>query len=159
MDLCLIGRTVGWGTAAPQFLSSSEFSSAFSAQFHSVWTEQGHSIREQIGNDALLAELLWKVLPTYVGPATTLFRGENLERLRSGRVGFCWTMQVETARMFGRGLNAIHSGGVLLRSEVPTHAVIAGPSAHSEYLNEHEFTIDPRLIERVDVVERYPMCT
>ena len=57
--------------------------------------------------------------------------------------------------MFGRGLNAISSGGVLLQIESEIEAIIAGPSDHSEYLNELEFTVDLRRLANIRVVEKY----
>ncbi len=113
-------------------------------------------MREQLNDDKALVILLRLWLPSYVGPAITLFRGENLDRLLCNHVGLCWTPVIETARMFAEGLNAVNSGGVLLRCDVDSTAIIAGPSAHSLYLNEMEYTVDPSLLTNVRVVEQYP---
>ena len=57
--------------------------------------------------------------------------------------------------MFGRGLNATMSGGVLLKCDASAAVIISGPSAHSIRLNEYEFTIDPIGLEGIAVVETY----
>jgi hypothetical protein len=66
---------------------------------------------------------------------------------------------MQTARMFGSGLNSITTGGLLLRCHAPTAAVVSGPSAHSIYLGESEFTVDPSMVEDLQVIERYPQST
>ena len=76
-------------------------------RFDSCWIEHGRRIRELIGNDRALCSLLRRRLPPYTGGAITLYRGENLGRWRAGALGFAWTPDVEVARMFARGLNAV----------------------------------------------------
>jgi len=125
--------------------------------FHTLWTVKGHRIREQVADDDLLLDALPRILPPYRGPSLILFRGESLARHREKRYGFAWTSRIACAEMFGRGLNAMHpGGGVLLRAEVPAIAIIAGPSAHSRYLDEHEFTVDPRLLPSIKLIGQYP---
>jgi hypothetical protein len=126
------------------------------SEFHLQWTVGGHRMREQLNDDEALLNILWRWLPSYVGPALTLFRGENVDRWRFNEIGMCWTTTSDTAKMFGQGLNAVHSGGVLLKCDVSPTAIIAGPSSHSLYLNEAEYTVDPRLLGNVKIVEEYP---
>lgn len=57
--------------------------------------------------------------------------------------------------MFGRGLNAVHPGGVLLSAFAPPSAIIAEPNAHSRYLGEDEFTVDPKMLTDIVVLKRY----
>lgn len=58
--------------------------------------------------------------------------------------------------MFASGLNAVGSGGVILRTTAPSYAVIAGPSEHSaSWLGEREFTVDRRRLGEVEQVERF----
>ena len=59
-------------------------------------------------------------------------------------MGFAWTDKIETARMFASGLNAVGKGGALLRVEAPVSMIMTGPSKHSIYMGEREFTVDPR---------------
>ena len=126
------------------------------ARFHTQWHVCHHFIRELVDDDELLLDTLWVWLPRYQGPAVELYRGENLDRLAAGRIGFGWSDKMETARMFASGLNAVGSGGVILRTSAPSNAVIAGPTDHSaNWLGESEFTVDRRRLVEVVQVQRF----
>jgi hypothetical protein len=116
-------------------------------------------MREQIADDRKLVRLLRHMLPPYAGVAIELFRGENADRWKSGAIGFAWTPNAETARMFARGLNAMHTGGVLLKGKFEPSSIISGPNAHSKNLGEDQFTIDPFLLGTLLVTERFPPFT
>lgn len=148
-----------WGAYATSMLSELELTPAAIAQFGTYWIEAGHHIREQIGDDQLLVRLLRRLLPPYEGESIELFRGENRSRWESKIIGFSWTANVDTARMFGRGLNAVDVGGVLLRARFESRAIISGPNAHSNYLGEGQFTVDPFAGTVISVVESYPAIT
>jgi hypothetical protein len=156
MDFQEIESTVGWKTFVNEVRLRNVVTSKFQKELHTLWTTSGHRIRELVADDNLLSAFLRIVLPEYSVDSITLYRGENLTRWREGRVGFCWTPILQTARMFGSGLNAIYSGGVLLQVDAGIHAIIAGPSAHSEYLGESEFTLDPARLNEVEVIETFP---
>jgi len=126
------------------------------AEFDIYWIEAGHGIREQVNDDPLLSRLLRLLLPQYQGKKVILYRGENLDRWQKGSVGFAWSESVETAEMFGRGLNAIKSGGLLLQALLKPEAIISGPNGHSAYLGENQFTVDPFLIKNIKVLKTYP---
>lgn len=121
--------------------------------FHLLWIEKGHFIREKMGDDIQLLELLRLLMPPYEGNGMMLYRGENTDRYRIGRIGFCWTSNEDKARQFARGLNAYKSGGVLLRAWVPAGAILAGMHPHSQYLGEYEITIDGTGVEQLEVLE------
>lgn len=57
--------------------------------------------------------------------------------------------------MFASGLNAVAKGGALLRCLVPASAIIAGPSKHSLYIDEGEYTVDPRGGLPVEQLQRF----
>lgn len=83
-------------------------------------------------------------------------RGENMDRYEEGRIGLCWTTKRSVVEMFGSGLNAmVGQGGVLLQAYAPVQAVVALPNAHSRWLGEEEYLVDPQLIQDVQLVERY----
>lgn len=124
--------------------------------FGTYWIEAGHHIREQVADDEFLMRLLRKMLPPYKGEGIELFRGENLDRWKSGAIGLAWTMNIDTARMFAGGLNAVCSGGVLLRAHVEPAAIISGPNTHSGYLGEAQFTVDPNSLRHVSALEFFP---
>lgn len=139
-------------------LSSQSLSSAQKERAHTYWTECGHRLRERINDDDCLEAILIKVLPRYDGAGMVLFRGENLKRYTDKTVGFCWTSNVKMARMFARGLNSYLYGGVLLQYSFKPNEIIAGPSSHSDYLGENEFTVAPSLLIHSNILrlESFP---
>lgn len=144
-----------WNEEADTLLKKNDFTEEFVAAFHANWTVSGHRIREQINNDKKLTKLLQHIFPVYAGEGKTLFRGENKERLEKENIGFCWTTNKEAAAMFARGLNSIKSGGLLLKCDCKPEWIIIGPSNHSEYLGESEYTVNPGLVTGVQVLFEY----
>ncbi len=98
------------------------------------------------------------MLAIYTGEQMRLFRGENQDRWSACKIGMAWTPDIETARMFVRGINSNPNGGVLLESSFEREAIISGPNSHSIYLGENLFTIDPVYLANILVVEIYPPC-
>jgi len=153
-----IGKSKGkWSLFISSLLEGVEVTDEAKKQFHTVWIELGARIRNQIGDDKALAQMLSALLPKYRGEKIRLFRGENSERYEAGRIGFCWTPRVDKAEMFGRGLNAYYGdGGILLAIIADRSSIIAGPNAHSIYLDEHEHTVDPFSISDIEILKTYP---
>ncbi|KAJ9430446.1 hypothetical protein PMI39_023055 [Pantoea sp. YR343] len=145
-----------WAEFVKSINNSEPASIAMKESFHSKWIESGAFIREKINNDLILLELLTLLLPPYSGASLVLYRGENMERFDEGRIGFCWTQDISIAEMFGSGLNAYKSPGLLLRAEAPACSILAGPNDHSRYLGENEFTVNPSLLSSISVIETYP---
>jgi len=128
---------------------------------HSCFIEFGHRVREKVDDDRLLVsalrQLLAKFAGTDAGRGMVLYRGESMDRFQEGHIGLCWTTKRSVAEMFAGGLNAmIGQGGVLLQASAPGHALIAGPNAHSRWLGEEEYLVDPRLLQNIELVARYP---
>jgi hypothetical protein len=127
------------------------------ADFHLAWTVRGFRLREALDDDALLLAALRVLLPTYEGEGLCLYRGEQAGRYAAGKLGFGWTPKRESAEMFASGLCASYDGGgVLLEATAPAEAIIAGPSAHSGYLDEHEHVVDPSRLTDVRPVAWFP---
>jgi hypothetical protein len=145
-----------WRAIAETIVSGREAVPGTPEAFGTYWIEAGHRMREQIADDRLLCQLLRIGLPPYRGGSVKLYRGENIDRCRNGNVGLSWTPKIETARMFGRGLNAYQSGGVLLCGLFAPSGIIAGPNSHSIYLQEEQYTVDPALVDDLQELERYP---
>lgn len=124
--------------------------------FHMIWIERGKFIREKLGNDKILIQLLALCMPKYEGTGLTVFRGENEHRFNSGQIGFCWTESRDTAKVFARGLNACNGQGFLLQAYAPREAIFSGANDHSRYLNEHEVTLNPRLLRDIQIITSYP---
>ena len=116
--LCEITSTGRWRTIATSVVLNGELFPTSVEAFATYWVVAGHRMREQIEDDRLLCGLLRKTLPRYMGDTITVYRGENLDRWRTGAIGFAWTQSIEVARMFARGLNATRAGGVLLDGNV-----------------------------------------
>lgn len=155
-DLREVTNAGRWKEVAESVASGKQQSLSSLTDFDTYWIEAGHRIREQIENDRLLCDLLRRALPKYEGVAVTLFRGENIGRWKSGLVGFAWTGQLDVARMFGRGLNATQTGGVLLRATFEPCSIISGPNNHSQYLGETQFTVDPISAQGAEEIEVFP---
>ena len=126
--------------------------------FHLVWTESGGHLRRKIKNDALLLQVLQKSLPGYSGEGMTVYRGECRFLYDDGLIGFCWTPKKEVAAMFAGGLNAIESGGVLLKAYAPPAAILAPPNDHSKFqMQEFEYTCNPQILSQMSVIETFPV--
>lgn len=152
-----IGESKGKWSHFISNLFSAEVTEAAKEQFHTVWVELGWRIRSQVGDDKALARMLSALLPKYRGESIQLYRGESAERYGIGRIGFCWTPNIEMARTFARGLNAYFGdGGVLLATMANQSSIIAGPNDHSIHLGEHEYTLDPFSLSDIEVLKTYP---
>ena len=124
-------------------------------RFHTQWHVCHHFLRELVEDDDLLIGMLRVWLPRYQGPGLVLYRGENIDRFELGQVGSAWTDNQETAEMFASGLNFIGKGSLILRADAPASAIIAGPSEHSIYLGESEFTVDPRALRDIVTLKQF----
>jgi len=150
-----ITETKSWLIETNKLLDENTFTDEFVNNFHTTWTVSGHRIREQLNDDTKLEKLLRHVMPKYNGKKVLLYRGENQERWKNNQIGFCWTTSKEKACMFGRGLNSIPSGGLLLSCNCKANWIIAGPSDHSKYLAESEYTVEPSLLKNISVLSQY----
>lgn len=150
-----ITQRKAWCAVAESVIEQRNMLPGSTESFGTYWIEAGHHIRQQIDDDEMLCTFLRLTLPAYEGAAMTLYRGENIDRYRTGNVGPAWTSDIETARMFASGLNAINSGGTLLQAHFPAGSVITGPNAHSQYLGEAQFTVDVTQAQNVKVLQQY----
>lgn len=152
----LAANRAEWRTFIAEHAKRLPASPSEAENFHNHWHVCHHYLRELVDDETAVLNMLWVWLPQYKGSDLVLYRGENLDRLEAGQLGIAWTDSIVTARMFAKGLNAIGRGGVLVRAEVPASAIIAGPSTHSVYLGEREFTVDPRKLLATEALERFP---
>ena len=147
-----------WSNYVHLLLTQSSHSQETIQNFGVYWIEAGHRIREQVSDDCLLVTLLRHILPIYKDNSVKLYRGENQERWELGKIGLAWTKNIDTAKMFASGLNSTPVGGVLLKGNFQPEAVISGPNAHSKYLGEDQFTIDPFCITNIEIIEKFSPC-
>jgi hypothetical protein len=150
-----ITRTKRWKDECEALLKKKFFSSKFIEAFHTHWVESAHHIRSQVGNDARLIEMLRHILPRYKGKDVLLYRGENIDRFRTNSTGFCWTQDINVARMFAQGLNAVNAGGVLLSCICKKDWIIATPNVHSNYLGEEEYIVDVLKVSNIEAKETF----
>lgn len=147
-----------WGTLIRALITRPPKDGAIADRFHTIWHTSHHHIRELVGDDELLMDMLWTWLPRYRGQDLVLYRGENIDRLELGRIGTAWSVNEKTAQMFASGWNATGNGGVILETTAPAGAIIAGPSAHSIRMDEHEFTVDWRKLSTIIRNRHFPPC-
>lgn len=152
----IVSKQHAWKDEVQRLLAAGSVTPELSSIFHTRWTVEGHRIREQVADDQLLTGFLQMMMPKYQGEEVRLYRGENIDRYRCGAVGFCWTTFRPTAEMFGVGLNATRSGGLLLAVSARPSWIIAGPSDHSRKLDEHEHTVQPDLLMGIEILAEYP---
>ncbi|WP_240865228.1 hypothetical protein [Pseudomonas sp. B707] len=145
-----------WRALMKELAACAPTSSEVADQFHTQWHVGHHHIRALVDDDELLMDMLWKWLPRYNGPALLLYRGENFNRFELGKIGTAWSDKESVARMFAGGLNAEGKGGVILETIAPADAIIAGPSAHSIYLGEYEYTVDRRRLSTINLKSHFP---
>jgi hypothetical protein len=147
-----------WRELVRALITMPPLDAEMAARFHAKWHVCHHYVRELVDDDRLLLDMLWVWLPRYQGPTQLLYRGENIARLAGGRVGFGWSDEEKTARMFASGLNSVQGGGVVLQTLAPAEAIIAGPSDHSIWLQESEFTLDTRRLGEIVQIQTFPPC-
>ena len=151
-----ITKANSWLAVAQAVVVGEQRALSSEEDFGTYWIEAGHRIREQVADDELLTRMLRQLFLPYRGGPVTLYRGENLGRWQAKNVGFSWTEDPAVARMFGQGLNATRTGGVLLRGVFQPASIICGPNSHSNYLQERQFTVDRSMMPSLELLEKYP---
>ena len=145
-----------WRVIFQYFLSNVNRLEFSKEQIHTFWTVNGGHLRRKIKDDQLIADVLTLALPRYHGDPVTLYRGECSFLYEAKLIGFCWTPDQTVAERFASGLNAIESGGVLLRTLAQTPAILSGPNEHSsKQLQEFEYTCNPFLLNEIVLVEHF----
>ena len=146
-----------WRSAFQYIDHNIEHTAFNQSRVHLLWTESGGQLRNKIRDDSLILRILKKALPGYQGPGLYLYRGECQFLYELGQLGFCWSPRLEVAELLARGLNALESGGILLKAFAPPEAVLAGPNDHSAtQMEEFEYTCDPTLLVGVEAVRTFP---
>jgi hypothetical protein len=153
-------QEVGRSKTAFQFLADvkRDFSDKARTTFHVMWTECGHRIRREVGDDVVLLDALRRVLPVYSGTSVHLYRGETWVDFSRQRHGMSWSNDINIARMFARGRNALDpGGGVLIESIAPPDAIISGPSGGpGAAAEEFEYVVDRRRLNEVRQLAKFP---
>ncbi|HSI28743.1 MAG: hypothetical protein ACAH05_06015 [Methylophilus sp.] len=110
------------------YLASVNDDSIFQKEkIQSLWLLYGGDLRARIKDDQLILQVLRKALPGYSGQGVTVYRGESWFLFDQDKIGFCWTCEEDIATTYAKGLNAVESGGVLLKCYAPAEAILAAP--------------------------------
>ncbi|KQT33990.1 hypothetical protein ASG24_09505 [Methylophilus sp. Leaf414] len=123
-------------------------------KIQSLWLIYGGDLRAKIKDDTLILEVLRRALPGYNGDGVTLYRGESWFLFDQDKIGFCWTIYEEIATTYAKGLNAVESGGVLLKCYAPKEAILAAPESGTS--TGHEYICDPGKLLRLTTQGLFP---
>ncbi|TXI45144.1 hypothetical protein [Methylophilus sp.] len=113
-----------------------------------LWAQYGGDLRAKIKDDALVLAVLKQALPGYGGDGWTLYRGESWFLFDHDQIGFCWTPSEDIATTYAKGLNAVDSGGVLLKCYAPAEAILA--------MQNNVFICDPSRLLRLTTLSLFP---
>lgn len=120
---------------------------------HSLWIVHGWSIRSEIMDDDYVCKTLRKLLPSFIGTGMTVYRGQSAAEFRAGSTGISWSSSLKAAEVFMKRSRVICGNGLILRAIAPIDSIISGPNSHSAHLREAEYTIDPRYLIDLSVVD------
>lgn len=138
------------------YLTSVDDDSTFiKEKIQALWLTYGGDLRAKIKDDTLVLQVLKKALPGYAGEGLTLYRGESWFLFDQDAIGFNWTPSEEIASTYAKGLNAVESGGVLLKCFAPAESILAAPeSIHPA--NGNVFICNPGKLLRLTTLALFP---
>jgi hypothetical protein len=144
----------------PQVMRKIAKSPAPSDQFRrfllNLWRHDRDHIRQEVGDDLLLADALRVMLPPYDGPAITLYRGEGFGNRKRRTYGLSWSSDIEIARCFAKRYCRNTSGGsVLLEVTASPEAIVCRVAEAVDSYVEKEVVVDRRLLRGVKALERF----
>lgn len=132
-----------------EYISRLQDDSAFQkAKVATLWAQYGGDVRAKLKNDHLVLNVLKKTMPCNSEASQTLYRGESWFLFDQNQMGFCWTSSETIATSYAKGLNAVDSGGVLLKCTAPAEAILA--IEHGVYI------CDPTRLLRMTTLALFP---
>jgi hypothetical protein len=138
------------------YLASGNDDSIFQKKkIYDLWRTYGGDLRAKIKDDALILQVLQRALPGYEGAGLTLYRGESWFLFDRHEIGFCWTSAEEVATSYAKGLNAVESGGVLLKCFAPAEAILAAPE-RNQTARTSVFICHPARLLRLTTLGLFP---
>lgn len=151
------------GALGPAFRAIAGLSASddFRQRWLRIFKRYGDLLRSNIDHDLSLIDGLRVLLPSYSGPARTVYRGDGVPNRRRRTYGPSWTTDANVARGFAEiaARNYIE-GGVLLEAFAPAAAIICEPAIFTELFDdEQELIVDRRKLREVKVLERFPVTT
>lgn len=144
----------GWRLAFRKISKLEAVSSKIRSAFSLVWVEN-KSLRRLVDDDFVMISALRILLPTYVGDALVLYRGESASANR--RYGLSWTDDLKVAERFATDARQNGKGGsVLLEVDAPATAIIGTTMSIGDRYHEREYFVDRRLLRNVRILKRFP---
>lgn len=132
-----------------EYIAQLEDDSAFQkAKIATLWAHYGGDLRAKIRDDGLILHVLRKTMPSCRDEGRTLYRGESWFLFDADQIGFCWTPSQTIATSYAKGLNAVDSGGVLLKCHAPAEAILA--------VENDVYICDPTHLLRMTTLELFP---
>ena len=152
-----IGSFFAWRSTLLRVAKLSEINAAAQQWFAAWWVPSGDILRDDVNDDLILIRALWKLLPGYVGPPVTLYRGDSAMNRKHRTYGPSWSADLATADGFARGrwLN-FQGGSVVLKAKVQPDAILFAPALNGDEFGEQEYIVDRRRLSGVTVIARYP---
>ena len=146
-----------WRSTLSRVGKLSEINATAQQWFAAWWVQNGDSLREDVNDDAILIRALRKLLPGYVGPSVTLYRGDSAMNRKRRTYGPSWSADLATADGFARGRwRNFEGGSVVLEAKVQPDAILFAPALNGDELGEQEYIVDRRRLSGVTVIARYP---
>lgn len=124
-------------------------------KIQALWLVYGGDLRAKVKDDNLILQVLRKAMPGYSGDGVTLYRGESWFLFDQDEIGLCWTTSEEQATLYAKGLNAVESGGVLLKCYAPAEAILAAPESGLSSPG-NVFICDPGKLLRMTTLGLFP---
>jgi hypothetical protein len=152
-----MGHSLPWAKLMRAVAKSPVPPERFRQFFLDHWRHNGEHIRQEVGDDLLLADALRVMLPSYTGPAITLYRGDGFRNRKYRTYGLSWSRDVEIARGFAEDWfwRTTLGGSVLLEATAPADAIICEVSNADDSYGEHEIIVDRRRLRTVKVIKRF----
>jgi hypothetical protein len=147
--------TRGWPRAMRRIAGLNGAPPEIREYFLKAWLDNGPHIRQETGDDILLTRALRVLLPPYVGPPVTLYRGESAWNRRHRTYGLSWSAVEEVADRYAQRARAMYKDSVVLRVDAPSKAILCTyVTTDSDLHTEQEYILDRRFIKGVTVLRR-----
>jgi hypothetical protein len=142
-----LDRLDGWHHAFELMRDLSATGEVSQKRIESFFAVYGLDLRGSVKDDALLFDVMRRLLRPYEGDGLILYRGDTAANHARRTYGPSWTTGIETAKMFV-GFHR-EQGSVLLETFAPAEAVISRRSPENDHLGEQEYFVDARLLNEV----------
>lgn len=145
-------ETALWRETFDYLLTRTDAAAFDQSRIQHLWVQYGGDLRARIKDDQRILSVLKRALPGKQVHGMTLYRGESWFLFDQDQIGFCWTASESLATMYAQGLNAVESGGVLLRCVAPALAILGAQETSSGTV----YLCDPSQLTRMTAMAIFP---